>query len=81
LKVFYLGGGSVWLLRGAVKNKEYAKWWLEHRRDQLTEEEVKYLMHVIEEGERAERYIRECEEKEKEKKGSPSGPPGGGSER
>jgi hypothetical protein len=67
------------LLRAAVKNKEKAKWWLEHRRDQLTEEEVKYLMRVIEEGEGAEKYIKECEEKGR--RGSPPNSLGGGHER
>jgi hypothetical protein len=67
------------LLRAAVKNKEKAKWWLEHRRDQLTEEEVKYLTHVIEEGERAEKYIKECEKRRRRE--SPPNSLGDGHER
>jgi hypothetical protein len=58
----------LWLLRGAVKNKEVAEQILRERGDELTEEQRRYLLETIRMGEEAERYIRMVE---KERRGSP----------
>jgi ribosome maturation protein Sdo1 len=58
----------LWLLRGAVKNKEVAERILRERRGELTEEQRRYLLETIRMGEEAERYIRMVE---KECRGSP----------
>jgi len=58
----------LWLLRGAVRNKEVAERILRERGDELTEEQRRYLLETIRMGEEAERYIRIVE---KERRGSP----------
>ena len=58
----------MWLLRGAVRNKEVAERILRERGDELTEEQRRYLLETIRMGEEAERYIRIVE---KERRGSP----------
>jgi hypothetical protein len=55
----------LWLLRGAVKNKEVAERILRERGDELTEKQKRYLLETIEMGIRAERYLKEIEEKER----------------
>ena len=59
----------MWLLRGAPKNKEYAEWILKNRGHELTEEQKAYLMHVIEEGKRAEEFLKEVDKKRESNKG------------
>lgn len=53
----------MWLLRGAVANKEVAERILRERGDELTEEQRRYLLETIRMGEEAERYIKMVEEK------------------
>jgi hypothetical protein len=52
----------LWLLRGAVKNKEVAERILRERGNELTEEQRRYLLETIRMGIEAERYIRVVEE-------------------
>lgn len=56
----------MWMLYWAVANKKIAERILRERGNSLTEEERRYLMHVIEEGKRAERQIREWEKNRSE---------------
>jgi ABC-type glutathione transport system ATPase component len=56
----------LWLLRGAVKNKETAERILRNRRHELTEEQIKYLEHVIEEGRRVEELLKKLEREKRE---------------
>jgi len=51
----------LWLLRGAIKNREVAKRILERMGDKLTEEQKNYLLETIRMGDEAERYIKEVE--------------------
>jgi len=51
----------LWLLRGALKNREVAKRILERMGDKLTEEQRNYLLETIRMGDEAERYIKEVE--------------------
>ena len=55
----------LWLLRGALKNREVAKRMLERMGDKLTEEQKNYLLETIRMGDEAERYIKEVEKREK----------------
>jgi len=55
----------LWLLRGALKNREVAKRILERMGDKLTEEQRNYLLETIRMGDEAERYIKEVEKREK----------------
>jgi uncharacterized membrane protein len=57
----------MWLVRGAVKDKERAERILRERAGELTEEERAYLRRVIEEGERVERFLKELEDRQKHK--------------
>lgn len=56
----------MWMLYWAVANKKIAERILRERGNSLTKEEREYLMHVIEEGKRAERQIREWEKNRSE---------------
>lgn len=47
----------MWLLRGAVKNKEVAERILRESGDELTEEQRRYLLETVRMGVEAERYI------------------------
>jgi len=57
---------AMWMLYWAVANKKIAERILRERGNSLTKEEREYLMHVIEEGKRAERQIREWEKNRSE---------------
>jgi hypothetical protein len=57
----------MWLVRGAIKDKERAERILRERAGELTEEERDYLRRVIEEGERVERFLKELEDRQKHK--------------
>ena len=57
----------MWLVRGAVKDKERAERILRERAGELTKEERAYLRRVIEEGERVERFLKELEDRQKHK--------------
>lgn len=59
----------MWLLRGAVKNKEVAERILREHGDELTEEQRRYLLETIRMGIEAEMYIRKVESKHELNKG------------
>ena len=59
----------LWLLRGAVKNKEVAERILREHGDELTEEQRRYLLETIRMGIEAEMYIRKVESKHELNKG------------
>ena len=56
----------MWMLYWAVANKKIAERILKEKGASLSEEERQYLMHVIAEGRRAERQIREWEKNRSE---------------
>jgi hypothetical protein len=53
----------LWLLRGAVKNKEVAERILREQADKLTEEQKRYLQETIRMGIEAEQYLKMVEAK------------------
>lgn len=53
----------MWLLRGAVKNKEVAERILREQADKLTEEQKRYLQETIRMGIEAEQYLKMVEAK------------------
>jgi hypothetical protein len=55
----------LWLLRGAVKNKDVAERIVRERGGELTEEQRRYLLETIRMGVEAEEYIRKVEGKRK----------------
>jgi hypothetical protein len=59
----------MWLLRGAIKNKEVAERILRERGDELTEEQKRYLLETIRMGIEAEEYLRKVEGKRESGKG------------
>jgi len=59
----------LWLLRGAVKNKEVAERILKSRSHELTEEQRRYLLETIRMGIEAEMYIGKVEGKHELNKG------------
>jgi hypothetical protein len=59
----------MWLLRGAIKNKEVAERILRERGDELTEEQKRYLLETIRMGIEAEEYLRKVEGKRESSKG------------
>jgi len=48
----------LWLLRGALKNREVAERILRERGNELTEEQRRYLLETVEMGRRAEDFLK-----------------------